>query len=59
MKKLLSLIVMAIFLSGNIVWAENNDFVANSTMTKNVQYNHFKAASVESRNAKVYFQDLN
>ncbi|WP_395946828.1 hypothetical protein [Caedibacter taeniospiralis] len=55
MKELISVAMMAIFLSGNVAWAEGTDFVANSTMAKKMQIKNHKSASVEE-NAQVYLQ---
>ena len=56
MKKLLSIIIIGIFLSGNMAIA-GTDFPANSVMGKKLMNKNFKAPSVQRQNATVYFQE--
>lgn len=57
MKKLLSMIVIGMFLSGNMAFAAGTDFTANSVMGNKMLNKDFKSPSVQRQNAQVYFQE--
>ena len=57
MKKLLSMIVIGMFLSGNMAFAASTDFTANSVMGNKMLNKDFKSPSVQRQNAQVYFQE--
>ncbi len=59
MKKLLSITVIGMFLSGNLAIAAGTDFTANSVMAKKSMSKNYKSASVEQNNAQVYIQNFN
>ncbi|WP_440615367.1 hypothetical protein [Cysteiniphilum sp. 6C5] len=58
MKKLLSIIVIGMFLSGNMAFAAGTDFPANSVMGSKMINKDFKSASVQRQNATVHFQEI-
>lgn len=58
MKKLLSIIVIGMFLSGNMAFAAGTDFTANSVMGNKMMNKDFKSPSVQRQNATVHFQEI-
>ncbi|WP_119327929.1 hypothetical protein [Cysteiniphilum halobium] len=57
MKKMLSIIVIGIFLSGNMAFAAGTDFPANSVMGNKLMKKDFQSSSVQRQKATVYFQE--